>query len=153
MKRLGAAPQVVEHLGDLRVRGGADGEGDELEPSEHALQKGELHLEAVLGGMGGIEDVHLRMAQAVVDGDAIEWNLSERRGEGVGVAGREAIDAHAVGGSEQDDPFDASAVWLDGGVDGAGDRTRVHVPGVRRDDRPWAATGPARASRVRPAAR
>jgi len=134
-QRLVATPQGLDdgrHVLGNRV---SDREGYELEIFEQQLQEGQVHLEAVLEGVGLVHHLHLGEAKRFLARVPIDRHWAERRLERNGARRRETPKRHPMAGAEEHDPVDPipdlAQVHVRGGSHGA----RVHVAGVGYDDR------------------
>ena len=93
-ERLGAAPDGVEHRGDVPGLGAADDEREEPEVAERPLQERQVHLEAVLGRVrasSSIDDAGHGERDGGASSSSMGTSPSGVR-EGVGAAHREAVD-------------------------------------------------------------
>ena len=137
-ERLGAAPQPVEQRGDrLGRRPGRRRRGRATSRSPSATwRNGQVHLEAVLLGVGAVVDDDVGQRRRCVGSAAASSGTEpERGGEGVDVGQGHRPQRHPVVGPEQHDPLDLVAPGQDPGVGAGGDRPRVHVAGVGHDQR------------------
>ena len=96
---------------------------------------GQLHLQRVVLGMGGIAGDHLRQVGQRIERGAVQWNAAQRRGEGLHRRRRQPLHGDAVAGAEQHDATDASGQRGEQGVSLAGGAAGIDVAGVWHDDR------------------
>ena len=131
----GRAAHQRDHGRHVPGQVGADDQRDERPAvSKDPLEEGQLHLKAVLGGVGVIcRDDGVEAGPKVVGQVGVERDISERRAPRGCGAQPDPVDGDVVRRAEQDDPIDDRRI--DGGIGETGRRTRVHVPGVRRDHR------------------
>ena len=132
---LAAAPQALDHLGDLCHIRRADGERHERELAENLLQEGQLHLERVLEGVRRVARDDLREPLHRPAGAAVDRHRAERRGEGVRARQREAAHRDAMHRTEHDDAPHDAARRGELVIGARGHRPRIDVAGVRHDKR------------------
>ena len=99
--RLGPAPQRLDHLGDVLDVGGADDKRHQREVVEHALQEGQLDLEAVLLAVRLVVGRDLGQRERPLDRRAIQRYRAERRGELLDGRRGEAVEGDAMRRAEQ----------------------------------------------------
>ena len=134
-QRLGSAPAHVEDRRDLVRRGVADGERQQREVVEHALEERELHLEAVFVGVSAIVDPHTGHLEGGVASVDIDRHDAERRLERIDAGDSEAAHVHAVTRPEEDNSPNRRSGRDEPSERACGDRARVHVSGVGHDER------------------
>ena len=93
-----------------------------------------MHLQAVLAGVGRVEDLHLRQVGELGERPGVHSDPAERSLEELGAGGRETSEGHVVAGAQQDDPANGLACPAEAGVGGGRDRARIDVTGVGRDE-------------------
>ena len=93
-----------------------------------------MHLQAVLQAVRTIELVHLRQAAQRRDRVMGDVDGSERGQESVGGGQSEAAKRHAVAGTDEHDPMDATPQRTQRSKRAGGNRTRVAIAGVRNDE-------------------
>lgn len=104
------AGKDLQHFSHRSRRCLAYDQGDQLEIVERYLEEGQVHLQAMFGGVGLIEEDDLGQVEQTLDGLAVHGHFSQGRGKGIGTAGCKTAHGDAVGRPEQDDmPDDISA--------------------------------------------
>jgi hypothetical protein len=136
-QRFRAAPQQVEHLGDGFRRGVADGQRDQREIVEHALQEGQMHFQRVFLGMHAVAEDDLRQV-----GDhgamacAVEPDGAERCGEGRPLSGSAMpLTATRWVGPSRMTRWMLSCATVLVRIGRGGGRAGIDVAGVRHDQR------------------
>jgi hypothetical protein len=134
-QRLGPAPEPVEHLRDLVDGSVTDRERDQLEVVQQRLQEGQLHLERVLERMRGRTDDDLRQVADECHCICVDRDLAERGREELRAGQRESAHLDTVRRPEQHDASDVIRARRELRIGRRGNRTRVDIARVRRDQR------------------
>jgi hypothetical protein len=93
-----------------------------------------MHFERMLGRVSFRIDRHLRQLQNHLDRGGIDCDIAERRGQGACAWQREPLHRDAVDRPEQNDTRDLITHGHKPRVHRCGDRSRIDVPRVRRND-------------------
>ena len=142
-QRLRPAPKRLEHFGNRFRRGISHHQRHQHEFIQQGLQKGQVHLEAVLERMRVVEDFDRGQVQTG-NRFLVQWHVTQRRSEHIGAAQSQSTDRHAMAGAQQDHPGDLVPVRPEPDVSRRGDRAGVDIAGVRHDQCFGPGSGPGR---------
>ena len=112
----------------------ADDDRNQLEVIEYALQKRQVHFEAVLLCVRFIGNLHAGHFLRLADAFCINRNIAKGCSERIDRRQRHALKIDAVGGTQEYNPLDQAASSFKLAVRMGGRWARILVTGVRRDD-------------------
>ncbi len=109
----GAAPEALDHLRHRFARDVAHHQGQNRDLAQDALEEGELHLQAMLAGVGGVVLDHLGEAGQGPERRPVDRQGSEGAVEGFGMGRGDGAESDRVGRAQQDDPADRAGEGLE----------------------------------------
>ena len=110
--RLDSAPQPFQNLHDQFIAGCAHQQRHDPERSQDSLQKGQLHLEGVLGRMCGVQDPHLGKRPHGIEPVLIDRHQPQRSLKRGGGTQRNPFKIHEMRRPEKYHPQDPGALRL-----------------------------------------
>ena len=92
-----------------------------------------MDFEAVLLGVGGVEDLDLEQFQDPRRRLLVDRHIAQGRGEGVGARKRQSLNGDAVARAQKHHPLDDRRGGSEQGIGRGGDGAGIDISGVRRD--------------------
>jgi len=148
-ERLLVAPEPVEHCGDGVGVGVTDHQRHQFEVVQQDLHERQVHLQAVLRPVSGVEFDDPGEAGDVFAGIPVDGHQPQRCAVGTGRGGGDAPEGHPVGRTHQDDPADMFGIRSEGCIRGRRNRSRIGKTGMRRNQRLRKAMRPVLGGRAR----
>ena len=129
------APHGVEHLRDLFRTGVTDDQRQQRDVPEQQLEKRNLDLERMFLRVGRMVGRYLRQLRNPSGQLGIDSHFTQRRGESCRARQGQAAQPDLMSGPQQHHPANPIGCAREKRKRGPGNRTRVVVAGVGRDDR------------------
>ena len=133
-QRFRPAPQNLQHLGHLFGGRMTDDHRHDVELAEEGLQEGQVHFEAVIVLVGGVEHLNERQVADLPDRIGVDGNFAERRRERVRFGQRYTVHGDPVARAHHHHAFDPVGPRDKAGIGAGGGKPRINVAGMGRDD-------------------
>ena len=130
-----AAPQAFEHFGDSFRRGVADGQRQQREIGERALQEGQVDFQRMLLRVCRRADADLRQLRDQCACRCIQAYLAEWCGECFAIGQGQTAEGNPMRRAEQDHAADCRPPRRQRGVGVGCGRAGIDITGMRRDQR------------------